>query len=167
VARCDSYDVGECTWGACHLEAWVPEHWGNANEWRGNAQNAGYGITRTPTLHAIACFGPGGPYDPVYGHLGVVVRVKDDTHFEVQEMNYSYWNRYDARWTDDYYLAAFILPPGVAPGEGGAGAPLDTSSDRDRTDTAWSRLSQLVTVDALAYLRRNYQVQYVADALRR
>lgn len=117
MARCSSYDAGECTWGACELAAWVPEHWGNADQWVGRAAAAGYVVTPVPTLGAIASFAPGGAISP-FGHVGVVVRLDDDRHYDIDEMNWAGFNRYDVRRVLVDSGQRFILPPGVAPGTG-------------------------------------------------
>jgi hypothetical protein len=115
VARCDTYDVGECTWGVCHNTAWIPEGLGNANQWGERAAARGFRVSFTLTSGAVVVFRPGGPYSE-FGHVGKVIEVYDAHHFLVDEMNYAEWNRYDHRRTDDSWILGFIIPPGVSVG---------------------------------------------------
>jgi surface antigen len=165
VARCDTYYKGECTWGACSIESWVQEGWGNANQWASRAQARGFTLTREPALHAIACFGPGGPYDPVYGHLGVVTEIASPTSYKVQEMNFAEWNKYDFRWTTLYYLGYFILKPGTAPPPPAPPpAPADPAP-LDRLTNAWAYTQHYFNVDIEAHLSTVQLAQAQADAL--
>ena len=114
MAHCDSYDEGECTWGACETQPWVPEGLGNANQWCQRAPAHGLIVSSEPQMGSIACFRPGGLYDPTYGHLGVVLAVDPSgQRYEVWEMNYVGWKRADTRWTTLGAEFGFILPPGT------------------------------------------------------
>jgi hypothetical protein len=129
MGRCDSYYFGECTWGVCEQAPWVGEGWGNAADWLGSAQRAGFSTTDRPTVGAVCVYGSSSAYS-IYGHVGLVVAVYGDNSFRVREMNYVGWDQYDERNSSMFDVEGFILPPGVAAGSGGgsqgggaAGAP--------------------------------------------
>jgi hypothetical protein len=141
VARCSSYILGECTWGACELADWVPDGWQNAVQWLDHARAGGYWITGTPTVGALM-IGRGGLYDAIYGHCAVVDQVAPSWKFLVREMNYSGWDQYDSRWATLSNVLGFILPPGVHPGQGGVSPGLNPSSPND-IERAWSDIRNL------------------------
>lgn len=120
MARCDSYDFGQCTWGACQARDWVPDDLGNGGAWAANAPSLGFQVTDIPTAGAVVSYAPGDGYSE-FGHCGVVLDVYGDGSFLVYEMNYVGFDQYDQRHSSNYDVAGFILPPGVQPGQGGAG----------------------------------------------
>lgn len=148
MSRCDSYYVGECTRGACELASWVGDWWGDAKDWAASAARGGLALTGVPTIGAVVDYGAGGGYSP-YGHVGLVTDVYTDGTFNVREMNYVGHGVWDDRRSNTYGVAAFILPPGVSPGQGGppplgrgAGGP--EGGGFDDLQNAWSRVQQLV-----------------------
>ena len=120
MARCDSYDPGQCTWGACELEPWCPEDLGNGGDWAADARSLGFTVTMIPTVGSICCYAAGDGYS-LFGHVGVVEQVYADGTFLIREMNYVAAYEYDNRVSSMADVAGFILPPGVSPGAGGSG----------------------------------------------
>lgn len=163
MARCDSYDLGECTWGACQQAGWVRDGWGNANQWCDRAAAQGFVLTDVPTVNAVVCFAPGGLYDPTYGHLAVVLQAPSYQRFLVVEMNYSAWNRYNHRWATRANVQAFILPLGFAPGQGGSGIPVPDLSPLAGFGLAWARLQNFWNVEIEQHV---WAVQAIAGQLR-
>ena len=157
MARCDSYPVGECTYGACHLTSYVGDWWGDADQWIRTARDQGFETTITPTVGAVVVYGPGGFYSDV-GHVGVVVRVYDSTHFEVEEMNYSYFNRFDTRNSNLSGVEGFILPPGVAAGTGGSGPPVARADNLSYLGQSWGWFQNLWNQDIDNYVNARYGV---------
>src|SRR5438270_13361936 len=100
MARCDSYDAGECTKGACIAEGWIPDHLGNANQWLDRAAAQGFAITDVPTVNAVAVFEDAGIYNAQFGHDAIVQQVASYDRFQVLEMNFAAWGRYDFRWAN-------------------------------------------------------------------
>lgn len=140
MARCDSYDFGQCTWGACELAPWCPERLGNGGDWAASARALGYEVTMTPTVGALVCYLAGDGYSQ-YGHCAVCTAVYADGTFEVREMNYAAYDEYDDRRSNTYDLGGFILPPGVSPGAGGgAGAGPGGGGDTIMKD-AWANVT--------------------------
>jgi hypothetical protein len=146
VARCYSYLVGECTWGACELAPWLPEWLGNADQWLLNASRDGLQLTSLPTTGAIVSFQPGGWVSPL-GHVGLVVASYSATDFDVREMNWSAFNRYDVRHATTAGVNGFILPPGVAPGGGGPGPISPQPVNLDAFSLSWADLQRFWNVD--------------------
>lgn len=137
MARCDSYDYGECTRGACQEEPWVPDGLGNANQWLARARALGYLISDVPTIDAIAVFNDARLYDPTYGHVAAVRAVYSYTDFAVREMNYTAFNRFDARDANRTGLLGFIIPPGVAVGSPGPQPGVVLPADQ-QLSAAWA-----------------------------
>jgi hypothetical protein len=164
VARCDTYDAGECTWGACELADWVPERLGNANQWLDRARAKGYVTSDQPTLGAVAVFNDASLYDPDFGHCAVVYDVIDFYHYRVREMNYAHWNRYDNRTCNRTGLLGFIIPPGAIPGAGTPPAVTLPTATADALELAWSKVQQLWSAEVDDVI--NEQAQIIA-ALRR
>ena len=144
MARCDSYDAGECTWGACALEGWVPEWLGNANQWLTNAAGKGLVTTGYPMVNAVAVYADARLYDADFGHCAVVIAVQSYSSYQVREMNFAAWNAYDDRWTDRTGLLGFILPPGVSPpSPPPPSPPPPPTTNRDRANQAWSSFAHI------------------------
>lgn len=144
MARCDSYDKGECTWGACFAEAWVPEDLGDADLWLQRASQRGYVVSGQPTVDAIAVYSDAHLYDASFGHCAVVVAVKNFNSYKVVEMNFSAWNVYDNRWTDRTGLLGFILAPGTQPGQSAdSGSGPSPTGNRDRANLGWANLKRI------------------------
>lgn len=120
MARCDTYAPGQCTAGACEAAGWVPDGLGNGGQWAANAPSHGLQVTMVPTVGAVVSYCPGDGYSE-FGHCGVVTAVYADGSFEIHEMNFVAAFVYDDRHSSSYDVCGFILPPGVQPGQGGAG----------------------------------------------
>jgi hypothetical protein len=140
TGRCNSYVVGECTWGACQLASWVKDGWGNAVDWPQNAPLDGLVLTQIPTVGAVVCYGAGHGYSQL-GHLGVVVKDHGDGTFDVQEMNYTSFNKYDLRASTLDDVTDFILPPGVSAGGGGTIGPGGAVTPPADLETAWQQFA--------------------------
>jgi hypothetical protein len=110
---------GECTSWAAAL--WPGDHgrgitWsGDAWAWYGNAAAAGYAVSTTPSVGAIAVFGRTGSGTGAWGHVGVVLAV-DTSSFVVTEMNWAGRFVVDTRSVplDDAQLSGFIPVPADA-----------------------------------------------------
>ena len=78
----NGYDYGNCTWYVATQIA-VPANWGNAATWAAGARAAGWHVSSTPTVGAIAQtpYAAGG-----LGHVGIVVGVSGDS-VTVRDMN--------------------------------------------------------------------------------
>lgn len=103
----NGYDFGECTWYVATQIA-VPANWGNAATWAAGARAAGWHVSSTPTVGAIAqnswmAYG--------LGHVGIVDGVSSDgRQVLIREMNgaggldgngnqiYGGWDRVDIAW---------------------------------------------------------------------
>lgn len=86
----NTYSPGSCTWG---VKSWKPEvggNWGNANQWKYNAQRDGWTVSSTPVVGAVAWTGRGS-----YGHVALVVAVSGNS-VTIREMNYD-WVPYHER----------------------------------------------------------------------
>lgn len=150
MARCDSYDPGECTRGACEATTWVRDGWGNAKDWWAPASRDGFQLSLVPTVGAVVLFGPGHGYDARFGHLAVVTKVYNPKKFQVLEMNYVAWNKYDVRDVAYFDIEDFILPPGVAPGSpGGGGGPTlpPGANGPDDLGFAWGQFARFWNTD--------------------
>lgn len=80
----NTYPVGQCTWGAKALAPWAGNNWGNGGQWAYSAKAAGFPVGSRPVPGAIAVWNDGG-----YGHVAVVVEVKDDSTIRVMESNFN------------------------------------------------------------------------------
>lgn len=75
----NGYELGQCTgWVASHR--YVPAGWGDATNWRQGAINAGWTVSNTPVVGAIAWR---------YGHVAYVIGVSGNT-VTISEQNYDY-----------------------------------------------------------------------------
>jgi len=166
VARCSSYDFGECTWGACELASWVPEGLGNAKDWPDNAARKGYALTTVPTVGAIVVYLPGRLYSE-FGHCGEVIAVHSPSSFDVREMNYAAWDVYDTRTSAAYSVKAFILPPGVAAGAGTAPPWLPLPNRVAALELAWGAMQSLWGPEIDAVINGSAAVAATLDAWRR
>ena len=84
------FSVGYCTWYVFNRR-YVP--WlGNAWEWFGNAQAAGYATGQTPKVGAIMV-----TWESSFGHVAYVESVNSDGSFTVSEMNFVRWDVIDQR----------------------------------------------------------------------
>lgn len=137
MPRCDSYYLGECTWGACELAGWVPEGLGNAGDWLANAISRGMPVSDGAQLGSVVVYGRGDGYS-AYGHCGVVRAIYGDGTFDVQEMNYVAWNTYDTRRSNHYDVLGFILDPNPAPPPP---PPPSHTPGGDQLQGAWSMVA--------------------------
>lgn len=87
----NTYSAGYCTWYAKNTLGWVPNGWGNANQWAYNARNQGYTVSSTPIIGAVAQSSGGS-----LGHVAVVTGISGDT-VTISEMNYQGWNKVSSR----------------------------------------------------------------------
>lgn len=78
----NGYDYGNCTWYVATQIA-VPANWGNAATWAAGARAAGWHVSSTPTVGAIAQtpYAAGG-----LGHVAIVIAVQGD-QIEIKDMN--------------------------------------------------------------------------------
>lgn len=84
------FSYGYCTWYVYNRRA-VP--WlGNAWEWFGNAQAAGFSTGQTPRVGAIMV-----TWESSWGHVAYVESVGSDGSYTVSEMNFVRWNVVDMR----------------------------------------------------------------------
>ena len=143
MARCDTYDYGECTYGACELSRWLPERLGNASDWLANAQADGLQTTSTPTVGAVVVYAGGTGYSP-YGHCGVVIDAYSDGTFLVREMNYAQFGAYDDRRSTMSDVEGFILPPGVSPGQGGGMGAGGFGQSYGDLQNAWNNIGNVI-----------------------
>lgn len=120
MAGQDTYDPGQCTWYVAGALAWVRGGWGNAGDWAANAQAQGFQLTLIPTVGAVVVYAAGDGYS-LFGHCGIVESVDGQGLFTVAEMNFVAAFEVDHRQSNLYDVAAFILPPGVQPGQPPAG----------------------------------------------
>jgi LysM repeat protein len=80
----NGYDYGNCTWYVA-TQISVPGNWGNAATWAAGARAAGWHVSSTPTVGAIAQtpYAAGG-----LGHVAIVDAVSDDgTQIFIRDMN--------------------------------------------------------------------------------
>ena len=77
----NTYSAGYCTWGVKNWLSWVPNGWGNGNEWPSNARQQGYHVSTSPTVGAVASA-------TSYNHVAVVVAVSG-SNVTIKEMNYN------------------------------------------------------------------------------
>lgn len=151
MARCDSYYPGQCTAGACQLNGWVEDGWGNGGQWAASAAGAGFTITSVPTVGAVVCYAEGDGYSE-FGHVATVTAVHADGTFEVDEENYIGPFVWDNRSSSTYDVAGFILPPGVSPGAAapaaqGQGAGPPTGAGANAVSGAWAYFATAVSTD--------------------
>lgn len=79
----NSYDVGQCTYGAASMKGDIPSDWGNANNWAYMAKLAGYTVNNIPIVGAVAETTAGWA-----GHVAVVTGLNADGTIQIEEMNY-------------------------------------------------------------------------------
>lgn len=83
----NTYGAGWCTWWvADQRAAWgmpIPNNWGNAISWYGNAAAQGYGVGSVPAAGAIAYF-------PGANHVAFVESVNGDGTITISEMGYGF-----------------------------------------------------------------------------
>lgn len=112
----NTYFFGYCTWYVAHTLAWVRGGWGDAYQWAARAARDGFRLTRTPTAGAVVVYGPGNGYS-AWGHVAIVLALLPGGLFLVSEMDAVAWDVVSRRVSGTRGVTAFILPPGVAPGE--------------------------------------------------
>lgn len=104
---------GQCTWYAAlrRAEMGEPVTWsGDARQWLANAAAEGKPTASMPVPGEIVVYRRGGPYDPRYGHVAMVVAVTP-TSYTVSEANYYGLGVIDMRsipWPDPH-VAGFIV----------------------------------------------------------
>lgn len=83
----NTYGAGWCTWWvADQRAAWgnpIPNNWGNAISWYGNAAAQGYGVGSVPAAGAIAYF-------PGANHVAFVESVNGNGTITISEMGYGF-----------------------------------------------------------------------------
>lgn len=164
MARCDSYYPGQCTAGACQLNSWVQDGWGNGGQWAASAAADGFQVTMTPTVGAVVCYCAGDGYSE-FGHVATVTAVHGDGTFEVTEENYIGPYQWDQRNSSTYDLCGFILPPGVAAGTGqgqgaSGGSGPASGAGRSEVENSWNGFGQVIN----SYLPNVNQYMQWADA---
>jgi surface antigen len=96
VSTSNTYDFGYCTYWAAlrrgQTGSPIPNNWGNANTWAGNALLAGYNVDHAPKAGAImqTTAGP-------LGHVAYVEAVSLDGSWTISEMNFKGWDIVDER----------------------------------------------------------------------
>lgn len=104
---------GQCTWYVALRRAQMgePVTWGgNAWEWLANADAQAKPTTSMPLPGEIVVYRRGGPYDPLDGHVALVVAITP-TSYTVSEANYYGLSVIDTRsiaWPDPH-VAGFIV----------------------------------------------------------
>lgn len=164
MARCDSYDFGQCTAGACALAPWVEDGWGNAGDWAAAAAAAGFGETLVPTVGAIVVYRPSSLYSS-FGHVAYVDQVFSLWSYLVTEMNYAAWDQYDQRVSNMQDVAAFILPPGVQPGPGGTGGGQGSGGSVDGVRAQWVGLQEMLNAGLPQLWFRAVRARQLADTI--
>lgn len=139
MAKCDSYDFGECTWYVCSTLSWVPDGLGNAADWYANAQAQGYDVGGVAVAGAVVVFGAGHGYSD-FGHVAIVETVNPDGSFLVSEMNYSAWDVIDRRTTTYYDALGFVYPPSALTGSTPSLPPAPPADPSADLMAAWARL---------------------------
>lgn len=76
----NTYSPGYCTWGVKNWVSWVPNGWGNGNQWAGRASAQGYTVGSNPRIGDVAAARS-------YNHVAVVFGVGKGT-VTIKEMNY-------------------------------------------------------------------------------
>lgn len=90
VAAGNRFPYGYCTWYVYNRR---PVPWlGNAWEWLGQAQRAGWATGQVPRLHAIQV-----SWESGWGHVAYVEAVNADGSWTVSEMNFVGWAMLDMR----------------------------------------------------------------------
>lgn len=84
------YDYGYCTWYVKNRRPDIPNNWGDAWEWLGNAQAIGWATGSIPKAGAVGQTTSGG-----LGHVVYVESVNDDGTVNISEMNSVGWNQVD------------------------------------------------------------------------
>jgi surface antigen len=106
-----SYPDGECTrYCADNWTATVGPVWGDAHRWLASAIDAGYRISSTPRVGAIAVWAPGRGGAHAAGHVALVTGLAPLT---VIESNWQFSLRVDSRFVGPDSLAGiagYILP---------------------------------------------------------
>jgi peptidoglycan DL-endopeptidase CwlO len=105
----DTYTWGNCTWWVA-FNRQVPGHLGDGWQWLGNAAAAGLRTSSQPALGAIVVYGRSPAYDPVHGHVAIVVGIGGGG-ITVSEMNFIDLNVVDERgspWPDSR-IEGFIV----------------------------------------------------------
>jgi surface antigen len=104
---------GQCTWYVAlrRAEMGEPVTWGgDAWEWLANAEAQGKPTTSMPLPGEIVVYRRGGPYDPLDGHVALVMAITP-TSYTVSEANYYGLGVIDTRsiaWPDPH-VAGFIV----------------------------------------------------------
>ncbi|MCX6810802.1 MAG: CHAP domain-containing protein [Candidatus Berkelbacteria bacterium] len=101
--KLNGYPYGYCTYYVATRRA-VPASWGNAGQWLGSAQRAGYATGSTPVPGAIMV-----TRESWWGHVAYIESVDGDS-FTVSEMNYAGWGVTSRRVvsTHDSVIKGFV-----------------------------------------------------------
>lgn len=84
------YDFGNCTWYVAGRKQ-IPNSWGNATDWAGNATAQGITVSATPRIGAVAQRTGG------LGHVAIVLDIAGD-QVKITEMNSAGFDVVDERW---------------------------------------------------------------------
>ena len=90
----NTYTYGYCTWYVKNRRPSIPNGWGNAYEWLGNARSQGFATGSTPRAGAVGTAG---------NHVVYIERVNSDGTVYISEMNYEGWNIKSYRTTPGSY----------------------------------------------------------------
>lgn len=82
----NTYQAGQCVWHVKNLKPEIPNGWGSAYQWLGNARASGWATGSTPRIGAVGVRG---------NHVVYVLKVKGDQVL-ISEMNYD-WVPYHQR----------------------------------------------------------------------
>lgn len=92
VTKDNYYTKGYCTWYVKNKRPDIPNSWGDAYEWWGNAGAQGWPRGTAPRAGAIGQTSGGS-----LGHVVYVERVNGDGTVLISEMNYEGWNIQSSR----------------------------------------------------------------------
>lgn len=77
------YEPGQCVYGVKMWRPEIPNWWGDADQWFGNAQASGWPVGYTPRVNAVGA--------SIFGnHVVLVLAVYGDGTILLKEMNYNY-----------------------------------------------------------------------------
>lgn len=139
MGRCGSYTFGNCTWGVCQDQAWVPEQLGDGGDWAANWAARGGQVVGSPLAGTVVSYCRGGGYSD-FGHVAEVVQVYDNGTFLVREMNFAAFDAYDLRVSNMHDVCGFLVPPGGPTGGGSNQTAPGGGGGADDVRGAWAQL---------------------------